>query len=135
MLHEIRRVTNLGQLVLWGRSMGSLCAIMFAELYSYEVCALVLDSPFRSLSKVVERIASRKVSLPLMVLKPVLYMIQKRAIEEAGIDLFGIDYLSVFKKLTPHLSILFVFSNFDSVVPANEVLEFYNSYTGPKDLC
>lgn len=55
--------------------------------------------------------------------------------EEAGLDLFGIDYLSVFKKLTPHLSILFVFSNFDSVVPANEVLEFYNSYTGPKDLC
>jgi hypothetical protein len=83
------------------------------------VHSLVLDSPFRSLAKVVERIASRRVSLPLVMLKPALYMIQKRAAEEVGFDLFGIDYLSVFKKLTPHLSVLFVFSNFDSVVPAH----------------
>ena len=83
---------------------------------------MVLDSPFRSLAKVVERIASRKVSLPLVLLKPVLYMIQRRAAEEVGFDLFEIDYLSVFKKLNPHFSVLFVFSNFDSVVPATEVL-------------
>jgi cephalosporin-C deacetylase-like acetyl esterase len=49
--------------------------------------------------------------------------------------LFDIDYLSVFKKLAPHLPILFIFSNFDSVVPAYEVLDFYNAYSGPKDLC
>ena len=48
----------------------------------------MLDSPFRSLAKVVERIASRKVSLPLVLLKPVLYMIQRRAAEEVGFDLF-----------------------------------------------
>ena len=82
------------------------------------MCSLVLDSPFRSLSKVVERIASRKVNLPLVVLKPALYMIERRAAKEVGFELFDIDYLSVFKKLNSHLSILFVFSNFDSVVPA-----------------
>lgn len=59
--------------------MGSVCSIMFTELYSYEVSALILDSPFRSLGKVIERIASRKVSLPMIILKPVLYMIKKRA--------------------------------------------------------
>lgn len=59
--------------------MGSVCSIMFTELYSYEVSALILDSPFRSLAKVIERIASRKVSLPMIILKPVLYMIKKRA--------------------------------------------------------
>ena len=49
--------------------------------------------------------------------------------------MFGIDYLSIFKKLTPHLPILFVFSNYDTVVPAFEVLDFYNAYNGPKELC
>lgn len=70
---------NIGKLVLWGRSMGSLCSIMFTELYSYEVSAMVLDSPFRSLSKVIERIASRKVTLPSVLLTPILYLIKQRA--------------------------------------------------------
>jgi hypothetical protein len=39
------------------------------------------------------------------------------------------------KKLNGHLPILFIFSNFDFIVPAQEVLEFYNAYQGPKDLC
>lgn len=52
-----------------------------------------------------------------------------------GFNLFAVDYLSVFKKLNPHLPVLFIFSNFDSIVPAQEVLDFYNVYTGPKDLC
>jgi hypothetical protein len=54
-----------------------------------------------------------------MVLKPALYMVEKRVVEEVGFDLFNIDYLSVFKKLTPTLPVLFIFSNFDSVVPAH----------------
>jgi hypothetical protein len=39
-----------------------------------------------------------------------------------GFDLFAIDYLSVLKKLHAHLPILFIFSNFDHIVPAQEVL-------------
>lgn len=50
-------------------------------------------------------------------------------------DIFDIDYLNIFKKLNTNMPILFIFSNFDSIVPAEEVLEFYNSYKGPKDLC
>jgi len=135
MLQEVRRHVKVGRVVLWGRSMGSLCAIMFAEMYAYEVNALILDSPFRWLNKVVERIAARRVKLPMFILKPALYLIENRAAEEVGFNLFAIDYLSIFKKLNPHLPVLFIFSNFDSIVPAQEVLDFYNAYTGPKDLC
>ena len=115
--------------------MGSLCAIMFTDMYAYEVSGLVLDSPFRSLSDVVERIANRKVNLPSFVLSPLLYMVKQRATKEVGFDLFSIDYLHVFKKLNSHLPVLFVFSNFDAIVPAREVLDFFNVYEGPKDLC
>jgi hypothetical protein len=61
--------------------MGSLCAIMFANMYPFEVNALILDSPFRSLSGVVERIASKKVQIPLFLLKPFLYLVEQRANE------------------------------------------------------
>jgi hypothetical protein len=44
--------------------MGALCSIMFSEIYSYEVNALILDSPFRTLSEVVDRIAAQNIPLP-----------------------------------------------------------------------
>lgn len=79
MLQEVRKHVTVGRVTLWGRSMGSLCSIMFADMYSYEVNGLILDSPFRSLSKVVERIANRKVKLPGFVLNPLLYFVKQKA--------------------------------------------------------
>lgn len=35
MLQEVRKHVRVGRVVLWGRSMGSLCAIMFADMYAY----------------------------------------------------------------------------------------------------
>ena len=59
--------------------MGALCAIMFAEMYSYEVNGLILDSPFRSLSSVVDRIAAQSVPIPEIFIKPIVYLVKKRA--------------------------------------------------------
>lgn len=61
--------------------MGALCAIMFAEMYSYEVNGLILDSPFKRLSKVVDRIAVQSVALPEFMLRPILYLIKNRAVK------------------------------------------------------
>jgi pimeloyl-ACP methyl ester carboxylesterase len=58
-LQEIRKITNASRVTLWGRSMGAMCSIMFAEMYSYEVNGLILDSPFRCLSSVIDRVAAR----------------------------------------------------------------------------
>jgi len=61
--------------------MGALCAIMFAEMYSYDVNGLILDSPFKSLSKVIDRIAAQSVPLPEFMLKPILYLIKNKAVK------------------------------------------------------
>mgnify|MGYP002868132169 CR=1 FL=1 len=98
--------------------MGALCAIMFSEMYSYEVNGLVLDSPFRSLSAVVDRIAAQSVPFPEFLLKPLIYLIKKRAVKEANYDIFAIDYLNIFKKLNSSIPVLFIFSHFDGIVPA-----------------
>lgn len=118
MLEEVRKHIDVGKVTIWGRSMGSLCAIIFADMYSYEVDGLVLDSPFKSLSSVIDRVASRNMNLPSFLLSPVLYFIKKKAAEEAAEDIFNIDYLSIFRRLHINLPILFVFSNFDFIVPA-----------------
>lgn len=48
-------------------------------------------------------------------------MIKKRAAKEANFDIFSIDYLNVFKKLNTNMPVLFIFSHFDGIVPAEEV--------------
>lgn len=48
-------------------------------MYSYEVHGLILDSPFRSLSNVVDRIASQNVPIPNLLLRPIIYLVKKRA--------------------------------------------------------
>ena len=48
-------------------------------MYSYEVGGLVLDSPFRNLSKVVDRIAIRHTGMPEWIIKPALYLVKKKA--------------------------------------------------------
>ena len=73
--------------------MGSLCAIMFSDMYSYEVSALILDSPFKKLSHVIERVAKRKVNLPDIIIKPLLYFIKRRAVQEINYDIFETNYL------------------------------------------
>lgn len=57
MIEEVRKIIPVTKITIWGRSMGAMCAVMFAEMYPYEVKALVLDSPFCTLSKVVEKIS------------------------------------------------------------------------------
>ena len=61
--------------------MGALCAIMFTDMYTYEVNGLILDSPFRKLDKVIERIAERRINLPSFVINSALYFIKKKAIQ------------------------------------------------------
>ena len=60
---------------------------------------------------------------------------KNNASKEAKYDIFSIDYLSIFKRLNSNMTVLFIFSHFDGIVPAEEVFKFYNAYKGPKNFC
>ena len=62
MINKLKSDFYLNRFVLWGRSMGSVCAIKYAELIydkyktreyyeKEEIMGLVLDSSFKSLSQ------------------------------------------------------------------------------------
>lgn len=52
-IKHIREHFQVGKLYLWGRSMGAVAAIMLASEHPEEVMALILDSPFSDLTKMV----------------------------------------------------------------------------------
>lgn len=49
-MHWIKKYFNNKKVIIWGRSMGAVCAIRYQYKYN-DATALVLDSPFHSLSE------------------------------------------------------------------------------------
>lgn len=45
------------------------------------------------------------------------------------------DYMKYFKNLKPHISVLFIYSHYDTIVLAQEVFEFFNECRGQKETC
>lgn len=68
-------------LTVWGRSMGAVTAIMYADRYRSDVDCLVLDGPFRKLSTIVERASYEASKLPIPIIKGFLYFV-KRKVDE-----------------------------------------------------
>lgn len=64
-----------------------------------------------------------------------MYFVKKKAVQESKCEIFETDYLNIFDRVDTRIPILFIYSQFDAIVPSQEVFEFYNYYDGPKDLC
>lgn len=45
---------SINQLLLWGRSMGACTALIYANKFPQNVLAMVLDSPYKDLRKLVK---------------------------------------------------------------------------------
>lgn len=58
-LREAYKYINISKLTVWGRSMGAVTAIIFAERNHKIVEKLVLDSPFPKLENVIKRVIQK----------------------------------------------------------------------------
>ena len=51
---ELRYKFGIRKLTLWGRSMGACTAIIYASEHPQDIVALILDSPFKDLGKLIK---------------------------------------------------------------------------------
>ena len=80
------------RVVLWGRSMGAVAALLYASRYSprHGLGALILDSPFASFPRLVEDLAKDRVSpyipsfVPRLALRFFSYSVQQRTNRDTG---------------------------------------------------
>lgn len=80
-LREVYKTITPKTTTIWGRSMGAVTAIMFALKYGEMVDCLVLDSPFRHLSTIVERASYEASRLPMAIISLFLFFV-KRKVDE-----------------------------------------------------
>lgn len=119
-LEEVKRIVGVKSVTLWGRSMGAVTAIMFAHRYQALVQGLILDGPFRRLEGVVYRVARETMpQIPKPFLDGFLFLLKRKVNSQLnlGFCLFEFDYVRLMSELDSKMAVLFIYSNFDTMVP------------------
>ena len=76
-LREAYKHVQVDRVIVWGRSMGAVTAIAFAEKNHAIVDRLVLDSPFQKLEGVIKRVISRDVPVLGIATNLIFYFLRK----------------------------------------------------------
>lgn len=79
-LRETKKVSTIG---LWGRSMGAVTALMYADR-DPSVAGLVLDSPFSNLEDLSKELASRHSNIPGFLVSAAIKMISSTIEKEVS---------------------------------------------------
>lgn len=118
---------RIGMVALWGRSMGAVTALLYAEENVFRIGAIVVDSPFSSLTKMVQDIAYEQYNIPGFLANIGISIISSSIKERLGVDLFEeLDpYKAVAKCKTP---VLFLAASEDGLVRPKRINQLYKHY-------
>jgi len=123
------RVSSIG---LWGRSMGAVTALMYAEK-DLSIGGMVIDSPYSDLKLLVKDLAKNNTKIPALLVSGALKFVKHSVKKRAGFDLSTV-------KPSAHVGHCFVPALFgiaddDEMVPPNHHGELlYEKFGGDKNI-
>lgn len=123
------------KLVLWGRSMGSACAIKYCEMmhnykwndYRREILGIVLDSCFKSFSKLAVEIGHKHSDFPQFLIKAGYFIIKGTLEEKGGFKVDELELEQVVEKLD--VPVLFLTSPDDVTVNSEHSQTLFTRYS------
>ena len=127
-IEYLQKSKKVGKIALWGRSMGAVTAIMYASEHPNDISALILDSGFYSLKKLIYELVKSKVSLPDFIIDQVLKQVKETVKEKAG---FNLDHLeTVFYAKNCKTPAFFLHGEDDNFVNKTHCTNLFNDYKG-----
>jgi alpha/beta superfamily hydrolase len=126
-LMKSKKVSKIG---LWGRSMGAVTAIMYASSYPNKISALVLDSGFYSLKKLIYELVKSKINLPDFIIEKVLAMVKETIQEKAKFNLDEIEPQKFIQNCD--IPAFFIHGKEDNFVLPHHCHDLFNAYKGKK---
>eukprot|EP00644_Phytophthora_capsici_P011448 jgi/Phyca11/119027/e_gw1.37.64.1 len=128
----VRKTKEASSLCLWGRSMGAVAALLYAQTDS-SVNAMVLDSPFSSLPKLAtELVEDGKLGVPKIAVKLVMRLIRRDIKKRAKFDMFKLKPIAKVHKCS--VPAFFVVGLQDELVGPHHVEALYKLHNGPNQL-
>ena len=122
------RIDKIG---LWGRSMGAVAAVLYAENDPRITC-IVVDSCFTSFKLLVKEIAKSKASIPGFLASGAFSILRKTINREANFDLNSIKPIKIVSNLK--IPALFGHALQDTLIPPEHSKELHKTYGGPKQI-
>jgi len=123
----VEKLPGVGNIGLWGRSMGAATAIMYMK-DDPRVKVACFDSPFSDFPKLANEIAKKMINLSDTILKMALQFMNKTIKDKANADIFQIVPI----KNAPDVKIpgIFIHAESDEIVPLQHGLDLYKEYGG-----
>jgi len=130
-IRHLRANPRVMKMSLWGRSMGAVTALLYAEK-DPNLAGLVLDSPFSNLTKLAEDVAISKTKLPGLVIKGALALIKQTIFKTTKMNMTNLNLEKMVEKL--QIPAMFAASKDDTFVKFWHVETLFKSYKGDKRL-
>uniref|UniRef100_A0A7S2XUR6 Serine aminopeptidase S33 domain-containing protein n=1 Tax=Fibrocapsa japonica TaxID=94617 RepID=A0A7S2XUR6_9STRA len=128
----VRFITTSGwasKVVLWGRSMGAASALLYTATHGGNVSALVLDSPFSSLSTVaLDLVENSKLQAPGFLVKGFLQFLRMSVRNRANFDISELEVEQEAQRCT--VSALFLTAQQDRMVLPYHSIALCQAYGG-----
>ena len=129
-LLKTKKVSKIG---IWGRSMGAVTAIMYANEHPKLIDVMILDSGFYSLKTLISELIKSKVNLPKFIFDKVLDMVKETVKEKAKFDLDIIEPYIYAKNC--QVPAFFFHGDNDSFVLPHHCFDLFNEYKGTDKCC
>ena len=123
----VEKYPGVGKIGLWGRSMGAATSLIYTSMDN-RIKAIVADSPFGDLRKLVKEIVLNQIKFPGFLLEGAISIIGKSVKSRNGMDINGIKPIEDVKKCD--VPIIFIHATDDDVVPYHHSEDLFNNYNG-----
>lgn len=124
-VRHLRENEGITSVSLWGRSMGAVSAILYSAT-DPQIQALVLDSPFTSLTEVSKDIIQSYKYVPSAFIGPILQSLRKRVRKVAEFDIEDVSPIKVISKCK--MPCVFIHSVEDTVVNLAHSVRLFDQY-------
>ena len=123
----IENYPGVGEIGLWGRSMGAATSLIYASI-DKRIKAIVVDSPFTDFRRVAKEMCLAQVSIPGFLIEGAISIIGKSVYKKNKMKINEIKPIEAVKKCD--IPVLFIHAKDDELVNFQHTLDLYNNYRG-----
>lgn len=127
-IQHLRASYKVDKVVIWGRSMGAVTAILFAqeELNQALINGLILDSPFSSFKRAVHDVVTSRVKVPTCMINCLLYFVLRTVKKKTGVSLGDLNPIKMVEKIK--IPGFFMVCKEDIISKPDKVKDLYVKY-------
>ena len=131
-INYLKKTNKVNSIGLWGRSMGAVTALIYSSRDKNNLSAIVLDSAFYSLKKLIEELIEESIKIPNFIVNSMVKTLQNTILEKANFDINDIEpYLFAQKCSVPAF---FCHGKDDSLINPHHCQDLYDIYPYKKKI-